>query len=213
MNRSGELDDILEESGDEEETSTGSSQGETSPPTMSSGSPASSNSPQGSFRMIPRGVTNRSSQESTESSNSSLNGGSHSNGRPGHRSATSRQLPCYNSHKSQDSGFSDSGDSAEDKNIARSGLETVANEAREGVAGDVDDLFLTNSEEEDHNISHVQINDGDTLDTVRSEVVHETRTNVYDHKQYHVSKVYFYSVSDILNDSDVIGWMLMRVFM
>ena len=175
MNRSGELDDILEESGDEEETSTGSSQGETSPPTdLSSGSPASSNSPQGSFRLM----VARSSQESE-----------------GVKKTKQQQLtPCY-SHKSQDSGFSDSGDSGSRR--AR---------ADNTVSSEVDDLSLTNSSEDDErlNVSHVKVTEG-CDDTggggVCSEVVHETRTNVYDHKQYHVSKVYFYSVSDLLNDS------------
>ena len=204
MNRSGELDDILEESGDEEHEEPSS--GETSPRQsqglLSSSSPASSNSPHGSFRMIPRGVSNRSSQESTESSNSS-------SGILKQQPRSNAVTQCY-SHKSQDSGFSDSADSAEDK-MTRLGSSVASSSTNEesprnhhrNLSQEVDDLSLTNSEEEDHNVSHVQVDDGSSSNAVRSEVVHETRTNVYDHKQYHVSKVYFYSVSDILNNSNV----------
>jgi hypothetical protein len=67
------------------------------------------------------------------------------------------------SHKSQDSGFSDSADSnAENsKNINRK------------------------KQQQQHE--------------VHSEVVHETRTSSLDRRQYHVSKVYFYSISDIIS--------------
>ena len=37
---------------------------------------------------------------------------------------------------------------------------------------------------------------------MHSEVVHETRTNSIDQRQYHVSKVYFYSVSDIISEEN-----------
>jgi len=250
MNRSGELDDILEESGDdEEEEEEEPSSGEVSPrpgchhrrhrnggQMISSSSPASSNSPQGSFRIIPRGVTNRSSQESTDSSSSS----SKQMKSPIAANSTTHQVttapqPCY-SQKSQDSGFSDSGDSAEVRGHVGGPSSVASNSSssnddggnKRGVnlseteeASLDDDLSLTNSSSEascddvDRNVSHIKIENstsvtsqgGGTMTSppaaaVRSEVVHETRTNVYDHKQYHVSKVYFYSVSDILNNEN-----------
>jgi hypothetical protein len=62
---------------------------------------------------------------------------------------------------------------------------------------------FTNSSEEEiehsNRINDISANGSNTSNDVRSEVVHETRTNAYEpHKQYHVSKVYFYSVSDMI---------------
>jgi purine-nucleoside phosphorylase len=62
--------------------------------------------------------------------------------------------------------------------------------------------FINSSEEEaehSNQLNDISANGSNTSNAVRSEVVHETRTNAYEpHKQYHVSKVYFYSVSDMI---------------
>ena len=67
----------------------------------------------------------------------------------------------------------------------------------------IHDYSLTNSSEEETeqcaNDNKISIDSSSGTNDVRSEVVHETRTNAYEpHKQYHVSKVYFYSVSDMI---------------
>jgi hypothetical protein len=167
LNRSAELDDILEEStADEEDDMANSSPGcvvsSPSPPAMSS-SP-SSNSPEGSFRM-PRGSNSRRSRDSQESSTDSSTESSrfrknqhynrrhhHLHGLHAHRNRGANGQPHH--HVQGDSGFSDSAESA----------------------GNMDGIK-----------------------EVHSEVVHETRTSSFDQRQYHVSKVYFYSVSDIIS--------------
>ena len=65
------------------------------------------------------------------------------------------------------------------------------------------DYSLTNSSEEEtehsNRVNDITTNCANSSNGVCSEVVHETRTNAYEpHKQYHVSKVYFYSVSDMI---------------
>ena len=65
------------------------------------------------------------------------------------------------------------------------------------------DYSLTNSSEEEtepsSRVEDINTNRANSRNGVCSEVVHETRTNAYEpHKQYHVSKVYFYSVSDMI---------------
>lgn len=70
------------------------------------------------------------------------------------------------SHKSHDSGFSDSAESNQDN--AKSSPSKSSKNPRKTAQ-------------------------------VHSEVVHETRTSSLDSRQYHVSKVYFYSVSDIIS--------------
>lgn len=65
------------------------------------------------------------------------------------------------------------------------------------------DYSLTNSSEEEtehcNRVNDLGADGTKPINGVRSEVVHETRTNAYEpHKQYHVSKVYFYSVSDMI---------------
>ena len=167
MNRSAELDDILEEEDTSEEDDM--SLGVHSPMVMSSPSPpavSSSNSPDSSFR-IPRGSSTRRSQDSTESntdSSESSSSGSSTYSKPAPKPRG--HLAQSMSHKSHDSGFSDSADSNHDPNNGGKGTGGA------GVGGKPE---------------------------VHSEVVHETRTNSFDRKQYHVSKVYFYSVSDILS--------------
>lgn len=159
LNRSAELDDILEESLDEaDDETTIHHLSSPSPPMMSS--PASSNSPEGSFR-LPRGYMTRRSKDSQESTDSS----EFSSPRMSESKSKSLTIPLMltSQHRSQDSGFSDSGDSNQG-----TGLEAK-------------------------NSRRAQVQE------VHSEVVHETRTNSFDQKPYHVSKVYFYSVSDILS--------------
>ena len=159
MNRSGELDDILEESsGDDEDSTEKSSSGEVSPRQSShaisnSSSPASSNSPQGSFRgLMPRHMTSNKVASRSESDKNS------SKLQSNNQTAKPQQLtPCY-SHKSQDSGFSDSGDSGDLKARSPGGPGGSG-----GSPDEVDDLSLTNSSEDDserggcHNVSHVQV--------------------------------------------------------
>lgn len=65
------------------------------------------------------------------------------------------------------------------------------------------DYSLTNSSEEEtessNRVDDITSKRANSSNGVCSEVVHETRTNAYEpHKQYHVSKVYFYSVSDMI---------------
>lgn len=180
LNRSVELDDILEEDADDREGD-GDDENEGSPSPAAISSP-SSHSPEGSFR-LPRGASVRRSQESNESSSSS--GGEAPITPPARKSARGAKSnnnsvsgaiitrPMSSSHKSHDSGFSDSGGSQ-------------------------------NGEDGKKGKCAIKVRD------VRSQVVHETRSGGgYDGKPVHVSKIYFYSVNndDTTNDvsNDVIS--------
>ncbi len=163
LNRSAELDDILEEETDDEHSSP-SPHGISSP---------SSNSPDGSFRLPPGGVSRKRevAQEVIESSSSASSTDGRA-GTPPSRGKSSSKVGVSNqnnnNNKSQDSGFSDS--------AASDDRPEGSSQSKDNGGG---------SSEEDHALCEV--------------VQHETRTN---NKQYHVSKVYFYSVSDVLANPD-----------
>lgn len=110
LNRSAELDDILEEEVDDREAD-GDDENEGSPSPAAISSP-STHSPEGSFR-LPRGASVRRSQESNESSSSSSGGEAPVTppARKTVRSAKNGSAFGKSSHKNHDSGFSDSGGS------------------------------------------------------------------------------------------------------
>ena len=154
--RSAELDDILEEESDDENT--------TQSPVISS---PSSNSPDGSFRL-----PNSRRNQNTDSTSSA----SSTDGRVGtpptrHPSKPNKTKNNNISSKSHDSGFSDS--AASDRSTAGRDDRATSSQSKPDSEGHA-------SGEDDH---------------AHCEVVHETRAG---DKQYHVSKVYFYSVSDVL---------------
>jgi hypothetical protein len=108
LNRSVELDDIMEEDADDREAD-GDDENEGSPSPAAISSP-SSHSPEGSFR-LPRGASVRRSQESNESSSSGS--GNEASVTPPVRKTvrTTKTVGSAVSHKNNDSGFSDSGGS------------------------------------------------------------------------------------------------------
>ena len=103
LNRSAELDDILEEDVDGDDENEGSP----SPAAISS---PSSHSPEGSFR-LPRGASVRRSQESNDGSSSSSGNEAPSATPPARKTVRSAKNGGSVSHKNNDSGFSDSGGS------------------------------------------------------------------------------------------------------
>lgn len=204
LNRSAELDDILEEESDDDNSSA-------SPPVISS---PSSNSPDGSFRLPGSSSRHRNQQVNTESTSSA----SSTDGRVGtppltsrskgpssrssdHRGPNSKHLNKklnpgqQNSNKSHDSGFSDS--AASDIVLNGTGLSGLG---PLGLGHHRDDRATSSQ-----SLSQGSKPDSSEEDQPHCEVVHETRSSsgsksgsTISNKQYHVSKVYFYSVSDVL---------------
>lgn len=141
----------------------------------------SSNSPDGSFR-LPNRRSQLQHHESNETSSSASStdgrvGTPPTRGKPSMMKVSSRSSSSNNnknnSNKSHDSGFSDS---------------TASDREREERA--------TSSQSKPESTS-------EDSEEPHCEVVHETRTSSFDtSKQYHVSKVYFYSVSDVLQQTE-----------
>lgn len=161
LNRSAELDDILEEESDDENSSSGASPAVISSP--------SSNSPDGSFRL----PNSRRNQEQTNTDSTSS--ASSTDGRVGTppppnlptKTLKSKRSSSSNlQSKSHDSGFSDSAAS--------------------------DSLPCNREDRATSSQSTSKIEDSS-----EEELKHDT-------KKYHVSKVYFYSVSDVLQNSEPI---------
>ena len=148
--RSAELDDILEEESDDENST---------PPAISS---PSSNSPDGSFRLPNRRNPTKNSADSTSSASST-------DGRVGTPPSRNKVSSKNNHSKSHDSGFSDSSDNNHNREERATSSQSLKNSISE--AG---------SDDSNHCI----------------EIVHETNRRTGSH----VSKVYFYSVSDVLQE-------------
>ena len=108
LNRSAELDDILEEDVDDREGD-GDDENEGSPSPVAISSP-SSHSPEGSFR-LPWGASVRRSQESNDGSSSSSSNEASSATPPARKTVRMAKNGATISHKNNDSGFSDSGGS------------------------------------------------------------------------------------------------------
>ena len=143
-----------------------------SPPVISS---PSSNSPDGSFRL--RNVNRRPPPNAESSSSASSTDGRvgtpPSRGKVTKTNVTSTNNHIHQNTKNQDSGFSDSAASDQNDLLQRATRsESLKPEA-------------TSSEE----------------DQPQCEVIHETRASTTT-KQYHVSKVYFYSVRDVLTEDE-----------
>lgn len=178
--RSVELDDILEESSIEEEESLPPCDSDTTP---DSSSPISSASPDSSFR-ISRSSSNRSdagTENSGEVDNVFPAPIKHST----HREKVDQFLTRNNlnalsqklSQKSHDSGFSDSSDSNQHNNNNNNRL------IESPVTSHPDKVETPRT-------------------AIKSSVVHESHPTSTGNKMHHVSKVYFYSVSDILKDNN-----------